>query len=85
MLIEAMDNCFDGYVRKLHSAYPVLTADDMLLICLLYIGVNNVDISLVLSITDSALKKRKYRIKKEKLNLSSCEQSLEDFLLHFGS
>lgn len=85
MLIEAMDNCFDGYVRKLHSAYPVLTADDMLLICLLYIGVNNVDISLVMSITDSALKKRKYRIKKEKLNLSSCEQSLEDFLLHFAS
>ena len=81
-LMEIVDLCYDNFVKRLQEKFQVLSGDDLCLCCLLKINVKNRDVAILLGMSDDALKKRKYRIKHEKLGLEqsvSVERFLESF------
>ena len=67
-LVQAADLCFDGFVERLKADFPTLSDDDLCLCCLMRMGVSNQDICILLGIGDYTLRKRKYRMKKVKMN-----------------
>ena len=81
-LMEIVDLCYDNFVKRLQEKFQVLFGDDLCLCCLLKINVKNRDVAILLGMSDDALKKRKYRIKHEKLGLEQ-SVSLESFLESF--
>ena len=82
-LFEAMNFCYDGFEKRLREEYSALTTDDVYVCCLLRMGVSNANIVLLLGSNEEALKKRKYRIKREKIGLGKDGLSLEDFLAKY--
>lgn len=82
-LIAAIDSCFDQFATRLHNQYPVLSQEDICICCLLRMGVSNYNIVILLNTNDEALKKRKYRIKREKIGLIQEGLSLETYLISF--
>lgn len=78
-LEEAVNLCFDNFASRLKADYPKLTADDIYLCCLLKMKIPNGNILILLNINQQTLKKRKYRIKHEKIET----QNLDEFLLSF--
>lgn len=82
-LFSAINFCYDNFEKCLSTKYPNLTNDDIYMCCLLRMGVSNQNIAILLASNDEALKKRKYRIKREKMNITQEGISLEDFLKHF--
>ena len=81
-LMEIVDLCYDNFVKRLRGKFPSLSGDDLCLCCLLKINVKNRDVAVLLGMSDDALKKRKYRIKHEKLGLEQ-SVSVESFLESF--
>ena len=81
-LFEATNFCFDGFETRLRAQYPKLTDEDILLCCLLKMDINNQDIAILLEASDEALKKRKYRIKHDKI-ADMGNTSLADFLANY--
>ena len=81
-LMEIVDLCYDNFVKRLQEKFQVLSGDDLCLCCLLKINVKNRDVAILLGMSDDALKKRKYRIKHEKLGLEQ-SVSVESFLESF--
>ena len=84
-LYEAIDLRYADFVSRMQSSYPLLNADDLLVCALLRMDVPNADVAFLLSCSEEALKKRKFRIKKEKLLQPSDGKPLDEFLHHFGS
>lgn len=84
-LYEAMDLHNADFVSQMQSAFPLLNADDLLICVLLRMDVPNADVAFLLSCSEEALKKRKFRIKKDKLLQPSDGKPLDEFLHHFGS
>ena len=82
-LFAAMNLCHNDFEKRLRTAYPSLTDDDVYLCCLSRMGVSNENIVILLDTNDAALKKRKYRIKHDKMNVPPQYASLEDFLRVF--
>lgn len=78
-LEEAVNLCFDEFAIRLKNKYPKLTADDIYLCCLLKMKIPNENILILLNINQQTLKKRKYRIKHNKIET----QNLDEFLLNF--
>ena len=81
-LTGIVDLCYNNFVKRLQEKFPSLSDDDLCLCCLLKINVKNRDVAILLGMSDDALKKRKYRIKHEKLGLEQ-SVSLESFLESF--
>ena len=79
-LIEVVDTCFNGFAAKLRAEYPQLTDNDTLVCSLIKFGTSNPDIALLLGTSEQALKKRKYRIKTERLGLDK-DDSIDDWIL----
>ena len=82
-LISLLNSCHNNYVSRLQSEFPGLKEIEMSICCLLRMHIKNRDICYLLGISDDALKKRKYRIKTDKLHLRDAEISLEDFLCSY--
>ena len=82
-LFAAMNLCHNDFEQRLRTACPSLTDDDVYLCCLLRMGVSNENIVILLDTNDVALKKRKYRIKHDKMDVPPQYASLEDFLRAF--
>ena len=82
-LFLAIDLCYDNMVSRLHLAYKELSDDDLFYCCLLKMGISQEITCLLLSTNPTALKKRKYRIKNEKIEQAHSCNSLEDFLEQF--
>lgn len=82
-LFEAINFCYDSFEKRLRENYSTLTVDDIYVCCLLRMGVSNANIVLLLSSNEEALKKRKYRIKREKIGLEKDGPSLEEFLAKY--
>ena len=82
-LFAAMNLCHNDFEQRLRTAYPSLTDDDVYLCCLLRMGVSNENIVILLDTNDVALKKRKYRIKHDKMDVPPQYALLEDFLRAF--
>ena len=82
-LISLLNSCHNNYVSRLQSEFPGLKEIEISICCLLRMHIKNRDICYLLGISDDALKKRKYRIKTDKLHLRDAEISLEDFLCSY--
>lgn len=81
--IAAIDSCFDQIASRLHKQFSTLSNDDLCICGLLRMGISNSDIVILLNTSEEAFKKRKYRIKREKIGLFKDKLSLEDYLLSF--
>lgn len=82
-LYEAVNYSFNGLEVRLREIFPALTDDDIFVCCLVRMGLPNADIALLTESSDEALKKRKYRIKNQKIRIADKTQTLEDFLSSF--
>lgn len=81
-LSSAIDCCYSDFTKRLHSDCPSLNDMDIYICCLLKMDVKSQDIGYLLDISDETLKKRKYRIKKEKLGINQ-DISLENYLKNY--
>lgn len=78
--ISVINDCYDGIIDYLRKTYTKLSDADLYLCALLLLGASNADIAMLISTSEDTLKKRKYRIKREKMQLSSSDLPLEDLL-----
>lgn len=79
----AMTNiCFNHFADRLKTEFPKLTASDIHLCCLIRLGILEQNILYLLNIGKTVLRKRKSRLKCEKLALQE-NASLYDFLLAY--
>lgn len=82
-LFSVFDLCYNDMVTRLRSENPLLTPNDLLYCCLLKMSTSQELICALLSTSPMALKKRKYRIKNEKIEQAGSYDSLESFLQQF--
>ncbi len=82
-LVHSIDAYYEHFTKRLQDKYEKLTVGDIHICCLLKMEVSSGDIAILLNTSDSALIKRKYRIKKEKIGLKDDDMSLEEFLRRF--
>lgn len=82
-LVESTNLCYDYFVDRLKKCFPELSLDDLCLCCLLKININTQDQCLLLSTSDSTLRKRKYRLKNKKMMLGSRYETLDEFIITF--
>lgn len=73
-LIDAVNDCYDGFTTKLKNTYPTLNDNDVLLCCLIKIGLDNPALCAMLDVSYNALRKRKHRLKTEKLTTDGSNQ-----------
>lgn len=83
LLIAVINSCFNGFANRLKSTFKDLTDDDICICCLLKIGATNQDITILFNISDATLRKRKYRLKNEKINTEEDYKTLDDFINAF--
>lgn len=83
-LIEMTNLCYNDAITRLSTTYQGLTDIELYICCLLFMDMPNPKIALLLNITDDALKQRKYRIKRNKLQITDPDISLEIFLSNFS-
>ena len=79
-MMMSVDVCHNGFMSRLAEEYPCMSKSDLTLCCLIKLGLKSRDVALLLGLSDSALKKRKQRLK-ERLELGSEVDSLDDWLL----
>lgn len=79
ILITVMNLCFNDFTNRLKATFSNLTTDDIYLCCLLKMGATNQDITILFNISDATLRKRKYRLKSEKLGVTE-SVTLDDFI-----
>jgi len=79
-LTRSLNEAYPGFIEQLKYDYPALTKEDISFCCLLKINVNLQDLSEIYCVTKSAITKRKYRIKTEKLHLQDNTVDLDTFL-----
>lgn len=82
-LQEVVNTCFDNFAERLVERFPKLTKDNIYFCCLLKMKVPIEIISILLNVTEDSLIKRKYRLKKNQIELSEGYSNLDDFLLDF--
>lgn len=82
LLVRWINRQSPRFTERLKESYPQLTVEDIRLCCLLKLKLKISVIARILSISTDAVLKRKYRLKKEKLNAFS-EGTLEEFLWRF--
>lgn len=82
--ITAINNCYDKFAENLTKQYPTLNINDVYLCCLIKLGLDNPGLCAILDISDNTLRKRKYRLKCEKIDTSRLYNSLEEALLHIS-
>lgn len=76
-LIEAVDVCYEGYVTQLHNDHLLLGPNDLALCCMILLKVPNRDIAILFGLSTDTLKKRKLRLRTEKLGIN---EMLEEWL-----
>lgn len=78
-LLEAVNTGYDGFIDRLRVACPSLSDADLHLCALLRMGLSHLHISELLGCSESALRKRKSRLKTDKLG-DTTSRSLEEIL-----
>lgn len=81
-LSETMNICFNYFTDRLKEKYPELTEADINLCNLIRLGIPQTNILYLMNTNKTALKKRKTRMKREKMHLDE-SISFDDFLLAF--
>ncbi len=82
-LIDSTNLCYDNFVDRLKSRFDDLNIDDICLCCMLKLKVTAQDQAILLQISDSTLRTRKYRLKKKKMQLADDFETLDDFIRIF--
>lgn len=77
-LVAAVNDCYNGFVNALTAQYPSLTGSEIYLCCLIKMGLDNPGLCAILGISDSALRKRKYRLKSSKFDPVSQFETLDE-------
>ena len=80
-LTTAIDSCHDNFTKKLAEQFPALTQTDIYMCCLIKLGLDNPGLCAILDISDNTLRKRKYRLKHEKIDPDGRYPSLEEAIL----
>lgn len=80
-LIEAVDLCYEGFLTKLAKEYPSLHQSDIALCCMMLLKVTNRDIAIMFGVSYDTLKKRKLRLRIEKLGI---DEQVENWLEREG-
>lgn len=81
-LSETMNICFNNFTDRLKEKYSELTEADINLCNLIRLGIPQTNILYLMNTNKTALKKRKTRMKREKMHLDE-SISFDDFLLAF--
>ncbi len=81
-LIETVNICYNNFADRLHQQFPALTEADINLCCFMKMGIPISNIICLLDTSKMALKKRRNRMKHDKMNMDE-DASLEDFIQNF--
>lgn len=79
-LEQVIEWYYDGFASRLRKAYDQLSNDDIYLCCLLKINISSKNIVSLLNTNSDALKKRKTRLKNDKMKLSDTYKTLDEYL-----
>ena len=82
-LLQTINYAYPAFTRKLKDAFPLLSMADIHFCCFLKININLQDLSDIYCVSKSAIIKKKYRIKTDKLCITDGAISLDDFLKKF--
>ncbi|NDV67152.1 hypothetical protein D0T60_18200 [Bacteroides sp. 224] len=82
-IVQIVNDSYDHFAERLKAHYPLLTEKDIRFCCLIKINVTLKDLSDIYCISKSAITKKKFRLKKEKIGFKDSDQSLDDFLRTF--
>ena len=72
MFNEMVDVLYDNYLNRLKDSFPDLSETELLICCLSKIGLNNIEISLLIKTSQNAVQKRKSVIR-QKTNMKEQE------------
>lgn len=81
-LAEIVDICYNNFTDRLWKKFPTLTKADISLCCLIKIGISNSNMLYLLDTNKVALKKRKNRLKHDKMGMDE-NDSLDEFIMGF--
>lgn len=81
-LAEVINICYNNFTDWLWKKFPTLTKADISLCCLIKIGISNSNMLYLLDTNKVALKKRKNRLKHDKMGMDE-NDSLDEFIMEF--
>lgn len=81
-LAEIVNICYNNFTDRLWKKFPTLTKADISLCCLIKIGISNSNMLYLLDTSKVALKKRKNRLKHDKMGMDE-NDSLDEFIMKF--
>lgn len=81
-LAEVINICYNNFTDWLWKKFPTLTKADISLCCLIKIGISNSNMLYLLDTSKVALKKRKNRLKHDKMGMDE-NDSLDEFIMEF--
>lgn len=81
-LAEIVNICYNNFTDRLWKKFPTLTKADISLCCLIKIGISNSNMLYLLDTSKVALKKRKNRLKHDKMGMDE-NDSLDEFIMGF--
>ena len=81
-LAEIVNICDHNFTDRLWKTFPTLTKADISLCCLIKIGISNSNMLYLLDTSKVALKKRKNRLKHDKMGMDE-NDSLDEFIMEF--
>ena len=81
-LAEIVNICYNNFTDRLWKKFPTLTEADISLCCLIKIGISNSNMLYLLNTSKVALKKRKNRLKHDKMGMDE-NDSLDEFIMEF--
>lgn len=81
-LAEVINICYNNFTDRLWKKFPTLTKADISLCGLIKIGISNSNMLYLLDTNKVALKKRKNRLKHDKMGMDE-NDSLDEFIMEF--
>jgi hypothetical protein len=81
-IIENTDTTFNGFIGRLKNSFPKLSDADIQLCCLVKMQLKQADIAEIFNVEKDSVKKRKMRIRKDKMCLDgdkTLDETLRDF------
>lgn len=80
---QTVDKSYDNFTARLRRQFPSLTEKDINFCCLVKIGVSIKDLSDIYCISRTSVSRKKLRLKKEKLGVTTEDETLDSFLRRF--
>lgn len=81
-LAEVINICYNNFTDRLWKKFPTLTKADISLCCLIKVGISNSNMLYLLDTNKVALKKRKNRLKHDKMGMDE-NDLLDEFIMEF--